>query len=701
MARLRHLLPWIFPIVLIPAAFMYDVIRAAVNLESGFLSVGRDLAVPLAFAAVYYAMQAGRIRSMGNVPKSIGRLLVVNIGALVFLGVTSLIVNFRPPDGGELPVRQNSINLLGAYLVGSVLTVVSIVTVQSIEDMVLFKRSRNVRRNLTIYLVTLGVASAASLRFLPIEGTMFSTLAFVLAMILAVVNSFRQPWIVYLSRREKVYAIVYSAFLFAVLTVLDVVMGQHSTGARAMLAFSPTLHTFVQVNALFGTVYFGMSFVSTLFHLPTAEVFERKQSELNSLHNLGRLVTQVFDFEDLVHTVTQMAIEVCGARGAWLELIERSEQTGETSVRVVARAQVAQQFIESLTGEPDSQLRRFLQETHRSLLIDDLWEDRRTKHRKENGMPRGALLSVPLLSQGQLIGVLYAFKDRHDSFDRDDTEVMTTFADHATIAIENSRLIARSLERERLKQEMMVAHRMQRRLLPQTMPAIAGIEFAAVSESSTEVGGDYYDFFPLDDGRTGIVVADVAGKGVSAAFYMAELKGIFLSLSRLSFSPRELLVRANRAVLESLEKNAFISVVYAVLDPAKGSLMMSRAGHCPVVFATDSRTEMIRPSGLGLGLTDADLFARSTEERMLVLQPGDVCVLYTDGITESRNEREEEYGYDRLVELTRLLRSNSAEEIKNGILRDVRTFVGSSSYTDDMTLVVVKRSAVPGGTSHG
>ncbi len=697
MARIRSILPWIAPAVLIPIAFVYDVARAAVDLGSGILSVTRELALPIAFLAVYAGLQSRRAQATTNVPKAIGRLLMVNAGALVLLGFVSLVISFRPENSGSLPFRQNSINILGAYIVGSILTVASIVTLLSIQEMVLIRRTASVRRNFLLYLVVLGVASAASLRFLPLEGSIVATLAFVVALILAVVNSFRQPWIVYLSRREKVYGIIYSALLFVVLTILDVVLARHSTGQRSMQAFSSCLHTFVQINALFATIYFGMSFVSTLFHLPTAEVFERKQTELNSLHNLGRLVTQVFDFDDLVRTVTQMTMEVCDARGAWLELFETTENETEGSARLVARQQVEEVVIAGLTEDLNSPIRRLLRDTHRPLLIEDIWNDRRTKHLKERGISRGALLSVPLLSQGRIIGALYAVKDRFQSFDQDDIEVMTTFADHATIAIENARLIVRSLERERLKQELMVAQRMQRRLLPQTMPELPGIEFAAISESSAEVGGDYFDFFALDDGRLGIVVADVAGKGVSAAFYMAEMKGIFLSLSRLPLTPREFLVRANQAVLESLEKNVFISVVYAILDPATGVLQLSRAGHCPIIHASAHHAEMIRPTGLGLGLTDTELFSRSTEERELCLGPEDVCVLYTDGITESRNSAGEEYGYDRLLALTRRLSSGGAEDIKSGILSDVRTFVGASTSGDDMTLLVIKRSATSGG----
>jgi sigma-B regulation protein RsbU (phosphoserine phosphatase) len=345
---------------------------------------------------------------------------------------------------------------------------------------------------------------------------------------------------------------------------------------------------------------------------------------------------------------------------------------------------------DSVSAGGTQSLRNSINESRRLAVVDDIWEDRRTRHAKDSGIPRLSLLAVPMSSHGDIIGILYVAKEANQGFDQDDLDVMTGFADHATIAIENARLIAKSLERERLQQELLVARHMQKRLLPQRMPSFPQVEFAAVSESSAEVGGDYYDFFDLGNDKIGIVVADVSGKGVSAAFYMAELKGIFLSLMRLSDSPKQVLIQANRALLESLEKNAFISVVYGILDVSSGEFVVSRAGHCPLVWTSKTGVELVRPNGLGLGLTQGAIFEQATEERMLKLKLGDSCLLYTDGVTEARNREGDEFGYERLVEAMTKLQGKDAEDIKTGILDEIRTFSGNSAYTDDMTLVVVK-----------
>ncbi|MEK6649756.1 MAG: GAF domain-containing SpoIIE family protein phosphatase, partial [Bacteroidota bacterium] len=453
-----------------------------------------------------------------------------------------------------------------------------------------------------------------------------------------------------------------------------------------------------QLTAILTTIYFGMAFISTLFHMPTAEVFERKQSEISSLHNLTRLTSQLLDFDTLVQTVAQMTQEVCGAKAVWLELVTKLPD-GTWTTHVVAHRDIAIEDVSRVRGALDESFRDLVLEARKVVIVDDTWSDRRTRGLRELKLLRGSLVSVPLTVRQELIGILHATKEMAQGFDQDDIDVLTSFGDHVTIAIENAKLISRSIERERLQQELLVARRMQRQLLPAVLPQLARVQFAAVSESSMEVGGDYYDLVQLGEERWGIAVGDVSGKGVSAAFYMAEVKGIVLSLSRVCASPKELLVRANEALRGSLERNVFVSLVYSVLDTRNGDLVIARAGHCPVVHARDGSARLLRPGGLGLGMATTDIFEGATEELVIRLAPGDVCVMYTDGITEARNGTGEEFGYDRLLEVVREATTASAEAIKNRILNAVRTFANGIAYMDDMTLVVLQWLPSPAGSS--
>ena len=649
----------------------------------------RELLLAAAFLSLYYFFEK-RFQNIQTVPKEMGNVLLILLGVdvLAALGHYFRGEGSFNPDAAVL--RQSAVSVLWMTIVAIAFGLIGLWLLKFFKGLVLYKRRTKAARNFILYLVVLLCACAARYHSAGDALGFVNSLLLPILIVLIIMNSFRQQWIVYLSKREKVYTLVYSILLFFILIGNTIYLSQDSLGSNAVALFSAPLQRFVELNCLFGSIYFGISFASTLFHLPTAEVFERKQSELNSLHSLSRLVTQVFDFRELLATVTQMTMEVSGAKSSWLELVEEDSAGDEQRTSVAAKQHIAQVDIELLSPVREPLFQKKLFETRKAVLIEDIWKDRGCKGMKERGVPRIAILSIPLLSHDHCIGVLYAIKNASDGFDRDDIEVLTTFADNVSLAIDNSKLIAKSIERERLHQEMMVAQQMQRRLFPQRMPQIAEGEFAAVSEPSTEVGGDYYDLVDLPDRRIGIAIGDVAGKGVSAAFYMAEVKGIFLTLSKLCKTPKEFLVRANAALLETLEKKVFVSLAYAVLDIDKGSLVIARAGHCPTILISQDVVRIVQQKGMGLGLAGNDMFEPSIEEHRISLHRDDICVFYTDGITEARNPAGEEFGTERLTDVCMQSRDRSAEEMKETILTSVRTFMGVSTYKDDITLIVFK-----------
>ncbi|HAL55376.1 MAG TPA: hypothetical protein DCP63_02570 [Bacteroidetes bacterium] len=689
MSRLKNIIVILGSLLLLLSVFVYDVAERAVTIDIGGAAYIREAAVLAAFLLLYLYVRGSRIGKAVAIPKNIGKLLAYSL-VVLFLTATIYFVTQSSANGEEASVGPRGAvgNLLSLLLAVS-LGLFSITTLLTIKDLILRKRKKGTKRNFVIYLVLMICTNLSVLPLIPAEGNLVASILFPLALVLIVINSFKQNWIVYLSRREKIYSIVYGALLFVSFVGLNV-FSKQTLIDRSLGMFNQPLQSFIQLNAMFGAVYFGMAFVTTLFHLPTADVFERKQSELTSLHNLSRLVTQVFDFNDLLNTVTNMTLEVVGAKSAWLELLKAPASNGEVRIDVVSLKNISPEQINAITVDSESSLRRLVMESKRALLIDDVSTDRRTRYIKKRGVDIGSLLSVPLVSHGELIGFLHATKDFQFGFDQDDIDVMTTFADHVTIAIENSKLIQKSLVRERYQQEMMVAQEMQRRLLPQRLPEHPFLQIAAVSEPSMEVGGDYFDFVKLDGDRFGVVVGDVSGKGVSAAFYMAEVKGIFQSLSKLCTSPRDLLVRANQALKDSLEKKAFISLLYGIIDLGQGKLTLARAGHCPLVYISGLAVELVRPTGIGLGLTNDALFEEVTQETTIDLKKDDVCIFYTDGINESRNGAGEEFGFDRLVQAALGARYLPAEQMKQIILAEIRNHTGDSSYGDDMTLVVIK-----------
>jgi serine phosphatase RsbU (regulator of sigma subunit) len=273
-------------------------------------------------------------------------------------------------------------------------------------------------------------------------------------------------------------------------------------------------------------------------------------------------------------------------------------------------------------------------------------------------------------------------------------ELAKSFND-MTASIED--LLAQKQEKERLEQELRIARSIQMSLLPQGPLTMPGLALTAHCEPAREVGGDYYDFLPLDEHRLGVLIADVSGKGTSAALYMAELKGLMLSLSLLHTSPRELLIDANRIISNHLDTRSFITMTYAIIDLRARTLTYARAGHCPLIYlpgayASARGVRILAPDGLVLGLKidNGEMFERLLQEESLPLGPGDLFVLFTDGISEAMNPSDECFGEERLGELISEHGDLQSVELRERILREIRAFVGTAPQHDDMTMLLLK-----------
>jgi len=222
--------------------------------------------------------------------------------------------------------------------------------------------------------------------------------------------------------------------------------------------------------------------------------------------------------------------------------------------------------------------------------------------------------------------------------------------------------------------------------------SLPGLRIAALCLPAAEVGGDYYDLLPLSDTRMGVLVADVSGKGTSAALYMAELKGLVLSLSRMYDSPAKLLAEANRILATSMDSRTFITMTYAVVDTAARTMRYARAGHNPLIHLESStgRTRVLTPQGLGLGIDPGERFEQILEEAEVPLRSGDLFLFFTDGLSEAMNSQAELFGEARLREIIEQSGKLGSEELKEKILRDIHAFVGDAAQHDDMTMVILK-----------
>ena len=266
-----------------------------------------------------------------------------------------------------------------------------------------------------------------------------------------------------------------------------------------------------------------------------------------------------------------------------------------------------------------------------------------------------------------------------------------------------SDLLTQAEEKRRLEEELRIARDIQMSLLPEGPASVPGLAVAAACRPAREVGGDYFDFIRLDEHRLGVLVADVSGKGTSAAFYMAELKGVVLSLSRFHQSPRELLIEVNRILSAALDGRTFITMTYAVVDLAARRLTYARAGHTPLIHvpsaADGSRTtRVLAPDGLIVGLQIdgvEEKFAELLEESAFPIEAGDLVALFTDGVTEAMNEASDLFGEERLSRTLTERIDLAPDDLKQRILGDVEAFAGAAEQHDDMTIVLLRVGDAP------
>jgi serine phosphatase RsbU (regulator of sigma subunit)/putative methionine-R-sulfoxide reductase with GAF domain len=268
--------------------------------------------------------------------------------------------------------------------------------------------------------------------------------------------------------------------------------------------------------------------------------------------------------------------------------------------------------------------------------------------------------------------------------------ILAGVANQLTLAIESARLHQQSLEQERLHRSIELAREIQESFLPECCPEPEGWDLAAEWRAARGVGGDFYDFIPLPDDRLGLVIADVSDKGVGAALYMALSRAVLRAAALTTADPAETLRRANRVLMDDARSGMFVTVFYAVVCLATGEIRYARAGHNPGLLYRARTGEAIdlRPAGVVLGILDDPQLEESVE----TMEPGDLLLLYTDGVIEAVNEKQQEYGRERLVQALKGCGSAPAEEVLERIDASLHAFVEEQPQADDITLIVTRRS---------
>ncbi|MBK9964547.1 MAG: SpoIIE family protein phosphatase [Holophagales bacterium] len=398
--------------------------------------------------------------------------------------------------------------------------------------------------------------------------------------------------------------------------------------------------------------------------------------ELESLYDVGLSIAGTLDLESLADEILMKSVSLLNARSGTLVVRPGALPDGEPQVFIRS---IGTPLVED-GNAPDPEGR---------VLICNRREDRPPAL---SGAPAEKLLAVPISSDGRPLGLLVvADKENRaggiDDFGPADARILSLFGNQAAIALENARLHRDAVEKEKMEREIEIAASIQRAILPTTLPAANGILLAAGNRPTRQVGGDFYDVYPLPDGRVAFCVADVSGKGMPAALLVSTVHAcIHLLMEAGASDLKGLVARINPHLAHFSVTRKFVTLFLAVFDPSDRSLVYVNAGHNPGIWLSKSGVTLLHSSGVPIGM-----FAVAPQvESRIELAPGDLVVLYSDGITEAADAKDEEFGMERLTELLEAGRALPPNVLKDRIFAAVESFTRGVAQYDDQTVLVAR-----------
>ena len=406
---------------------------------------------------------------------------------------------------------------------------------------------------------------------------------------------------------------------------------------------------------------------------------------LESLINASKILNTTLDLDKLLALILNLAVKNLKATRGTIYLIDHTRQ--ELWSKVLKGKDLVEIRLPIGTG-----ISGHVAKTGKTINLKDAWKDKRffSGFDLRTGFQTRTMLCMPMRDRkGKIIGVFQILNKQSGAFAKEDENFLEAFSVHAALAIENARLHQDIVEKEKIEKELEIAGTIQRKLLPKELPKFSGYEIDAVARPTRLVGGDYYDVIPLKNGKTALVIADVSGKGVPAALLVstlhASLHAYIEAVSDLSLLAAQL----NGVVHENTEAERYITLFMGILEPESGSFTYVNAGHCFPFFlrSDDSSVSCLAATGLPLGMFEGVGYETGT----VVMNPSDILVLYTDGVTEAMNRDFEEYGEDRFRRVMIQSKNQNANAFMGSVVSDVERFVSDEQQSDDLTMMVLRR----------
>jgi sigma-B regulation protein RsbU (phosphoserine phosphatase) len=413
-------------------------------------------------------------------------------------------------------------------------------------------------------------------------------------------------------------------------------------------------------------------------------------SKLSSLIEVSIIINSTLDLDELVNLVMEKAQFVMHAEASVVMLV--NEESGFLECQV-ALGEVGQQVQETIKLKIGEGIAGWVAQTGEPLIVPDVQKDTRFANRvdKQTGFVTRSILAVPLMVKDKVIGVAEVINRLDgEAFDEENLDLFSTFGRQVALAIENAKMHKLMLERQKFEQQLEAARIIQESFLPQRAPADQRNRFRAAGKSiaASSIGGDFFDYIEFDENTLGMVMGDVAGKGIPAALYMARLVSDFRFQTQIERDPAQILATINNLLVERGRRGMFVTLQYLLLDTPTGTVKLANAGHLPMLNIKNHGKECRVVNGqisapLGI-LKNMEFSCQSID-----LDPGDILVCFTDGIIEAKNKKGKQY---TLENLTNFLRQDwvSPDQIVESLIESVNEFARGVAQHDDLTVTALQ-----------
>ncbi len=506
----------------------------------------------------------------------------------------------------------------------------------------------------------------------------FIIIAYFLASIgIVMYLSIHTEWVAYLNLKEKFLGIFFMSVILIIqlsyLLLVDVkdVMNYD-------FDFANNLH--LNVIYFFTILYTFFCILVLAFNLPTSSLYELRQLERKAISEINQVILKSkFDPNDVYKILIHYGMLCAKADFGWIQISQNEE------IKLIQ----IKNFNENLAYEVHEVINKYwsYQIDKKNFFIGDT---NRLSLLKNKSLEMESFFATKVSTQDKEYGELILGWKHKNAFELELHSFLSIISEQAAIAIENKELFKKSISLERYQEQLKIAKDFQEKVLPK-ISSIEGFDIHAINQEADEIGGDYLEIYQ-DDEHINIIIADVAGKGTTAAFYMAELKGMLQILFPLKLELLEFIKKLNFAVSQCLSPNLFITINFLRIHKSTFHCQLVRAGHTPVLHFSFSNQKIgeYQPKGIGLGVLRKSISDKNFEIHEFQLQKNDVILLFTDGIIEARSENKQELGIDILKEWLSSFYSLSSTEINYSILEQMMAFTNENKIDDDYTLLTLK-----------